>query len=294
VRVRGLVDTQPPTFRPVFEALLWPPIRGLHEGASREGAAWTADKWCSDVVVPFEQTLAHYYPFNASGRDARLEDLDAFYRPSDGLLWKFTSSALGDLVQPDAEGGFQFTPKYERGGGLYGSALIEFLERSRAISRAFYSGAGGKVHADFSVRIHGASSKVDTISVSVGGRQVSYDNGPLRWQTLSWPGPEPERGASFMVRGRAIRGGDSIEGVWGLFRLLEKADVTRGADDSISVIWRMPADDVRVWIELRPSGGGGPFFDPGDRSGPRLLRVVRVSGVKAPHRIAKNQAACSQ
>jgi hypothetical protein len=38
----------------VFEALLWPPIKGLREGAGREGASWTGGKWCSEVVAPFD------------------------------------------------------------------------------------------------------------------------------------------------------------------------------------------------------------------------------------------------
>jgi type VI secretion system protein ImpL len=291
VAVRGLIDTQPPAFRPVFEVLLWPPIRGLHEGASREGASWTAGKWCSDIVSPFEQSLSGHYPFNPNGRDARIEDLDAFYRPADGLLWKFTSGALTELVQANADG-FGFTPKYEKGGGLYGQGLLEFLNHSRAISQAFYPGNGGKAKVDFSVRIHGASSKVDTTTFSVGGKQIGYQNGPLTWQPMTWPGPDPSRGASFSVRGRAIRAGNDIEGQWGLFRLLESGEVTRSGDDTISVVWRLPADDVRVWIEVRPSGGSGRLFDAPDRSA-RLLRLLRAGGVSAPHRIAHNQAACT-
>jgi type VI secretion system protein ImpL len=293
VRVRGLIDTQPPAFRPVFEALLWPPIKGLREGAGREGASWTGGKWCSEVVAPFDETLAGHYPFSTSGRDARIDDLDAFYKPGEGLLWKFTSATLADQVQLVGEG-YGFTAKYEHGGGLYNRSLLEFLDRSRAISRAFYPGGGGQTpRLDFSVRIHNASSKVDTTTISVGGKTISYDNGPVRWQSMTWPGPEPARGASFTARGRTIKAGTEFEGLWGLFRLLETGTTSRASDDAISVTWRLPSDDVAVWIELRPSSAVSPFFDPSDRNPqPKLLRLLRGPNVSAPHRIANSQAAC--
>jgi type VI secretion system protein ImpL len=292
VRVRGLIDSQPVGFRPVFEALLWPPIRGLREGASREGASWVGQQWCSEVVTPFEQTLLGHYPFSANGRDARVDDIDAFYRPGDGALWKFTTGSLADQVQLAGEG-YGFTPKFQHGGGLYSRGLLEFLDRSRDIARAFYPNNARSPRVEFAVRIHGTSSKVDTTTFSVGGKRISYDNGPLTWQTLSWPGPEPAKGAAFSVRGHAIRAGNDMQGVWGLFRLLETGEVERSGEDAISVSWRLPADDVRVSIELRPAHGDSPFFDPQDAhdhgNTPRLMRVLRGPSVSAPHRVANGQ-----
>jgi type VI protein secretion system component VasK len=168
--------------------------------------------------------------------------------------------------------------------------LLEFLDRSRDIARAFYPSNARSPRVEFAVRIHGSSSKVDTTTFSVGGKRISYDNGPLTWQTLSWPGPEPAKGAAFSVRGHAIRAGNDMQGVWGLFRLLETGEVERSGEDAISVSWRLPADDVRVSIELRPAHGDSPFFDPQDHGNtPRLMRVLRGSSVSAPHRIANGQ-----
>jgi type VI secretion system protein ImpL len=245
-------------------------------------------QWCSEVVAPFEQTLAGRYPFSPGGRDVRLDDIDAFYRPGDGLLWKFTGGALNDLVQLTGDD-YAFTAKYPHGGGLYGRGLLDFLDRSRAISKAFYPGNARSPQVDFSVRIHGTSSKVDTTTFSVGGKRVGYDNGPLTWQSLSWPGPEPARGAAFSVRGQTIRAGNDIAGPWGLFRLIEGGEVQRSADDTISVTWQLPADDVRVWLELRPSHSESPLFD---ASG-RLYRLLRGTNVAAPRRISGAQAGCA-
>ncbi|HEY2734619.1 MAG TPA: ImcF-related family protein, partial [Polyangiales bacterium] len=64
VRVRGLIDSQPVGFRPVLEGLLWPPIRGIREGATHESANFSEQQWCNEIVAPFEQTLLGHYPFN--------------------------------------------------------------------------------------------------------------------------------------------------------------------------------------------------------------------------------------
>ena len=187
---------------------------------------------------------------------------------------------------------YTFSARNENGAGPYTDNLLEFLDRSHAISRALYPG-GGAAKVDFSVRLHAASSKVDTITLMVGGKSISYDNGPLTWQNLSWPGPEANRGASFMVKGRTVRAGNDIEGIWGLFRLLETGAVSRASDDAISVTWRLPTDDVTVWIELRPAVANSPFFDRDDRQhAPKLLRLLRGSSVPAPRRIAASQPVC--
>ena len=291
LRVRSLIDAQQPTFRPVFEGLLWPPIKGLKEGARGEGAAWLGKLWCSDVVTPYEQGLLGRYPFNPSGSDARIEDLDAYYKPNEGILWKFLGAHMGEHVQLNSDQ-YAFTPKYAS-SNFFNGGLLDFLDRSREISRAFYAGGGSSAKADFSVRLHSASSNVDTITLSVGGKQISYDNGPLTWQNLSWPGPEPAKGASFMVRGRNVRAGNEIHGTWGFFRLLETGAVARVSEDTVSVTWRLPADDVAVWIELRPNHAQSPFFSRDDRArDQKLLRVVRGAHVPAPRRIAASQAVC--
>jgi type VI secretion system protein ImpL len=291
VRVRSLIDAQPPSSRPLFEGLLWPPIKGLKEGARGEGAAWVGKRWCSEVVAPYEQSILGHYPFNPSGSDVRIEDLDAYYKPGDGLLWKFINAGMTDYVQLSSDH-YAFTPKYTS-SGLFNGNLLDFLDRSRDVSRAFYAGGAGSARADFSVRLHAASSNVDTITLSVGGKQISYDNGPLTWQNLSWPGPEPARGASFQVRGRNVKAGSEIPGVWGLFHLLETGAVSRLSEDTVSVKWRLQADDVAVWIELRPTQATSPFFDREERAREqRLLRVVRGAHVPAPRRIAASQAVC--
>jgi type VI protein secretion system component VasK len=81
--------------------------------------------------------------------------------------------------------------------------------------------------------------------------------------------------------------------VWGLFRLLEAGTVNRSADDAVAVTWRLPTDDVAVFIELRPNTALSPFFDRDDHSRePHVLRLLRSPHVPAPRRIATHQPVC--
>jgi type VI protein secretion system component VasK len=96
-----------------------------------------------------------------------------------------------------------------------------------------------------------------------------------------------------MVRGRNVKAGNEIPGTWGFFRLLETGAVGRVSEDTVSVTWRLPADDVAVWIELRPTNSTSPFFSRDEHArDQRLLRVVRGAHVPAPRRIAASQAVC--
>jgi type VI secretion system protein ImpL len=295
VRVRSLIDTQPPSFRPAFEALLWPPIKGIREDAGREGAAWMGGQWCNEVVTPYEHTLLGRYPFIANGPDARLEDIDAFYKPGEGLLWKFTNATLAEQVQLSGGDAYTFSPKLDAvAAPSYSHALLEFLNRSRALMKGFYAGNAQSAQLEFKLRLHNASSKIESTSFSVGGKRVSYDNGPLAWQSLVWPGPEPAKGASFTVRGTGLRAGNEMAGLWGLFRLLESGEVQRGADDAISISWQIPSEDLRVVIDLKSARAEAPFFDVRDRAPqPRLFRALRGPGLAAPRRIASAQPSCS-
>jgi hypothetical protein len=96
-----------------------------------------------------------------------------------------------------------------------------------------------------------------------------------------------------MVRGRNVKAGNEIAGIWGFFRLLETGAVGRVSEDTVSVTWRLPADDVAVWIEVRPNNATSPFFNREEHGrDQRLLRVVRGTHVAAPRRIAASQSVC--
>jgi len=295
-QVHNLIQRQPASVRPLFEALLWPPLRSLHLDVNRDEAAWVGQKWCSEVVTPFERSLKNSYPLNATGHDARLSDFDAFYAPDSGLLWKFSQANLSDYLQLTSDR-FKYAHRRPGRADLQSRALLAFLQHSQAISHTFYSDTEGSHSAriDLSIRLLSPSADVDSITLLVGGQQISQRPGPQTWQRLSWPGPDPARGAALSVRGRDIQTNREIEGVWGLFRLLESGSLARTAHGAIAVTWRTPTRDVPITIEVRTDSALSPLFGPqnmGEHGSVRGLSWLHDKRTLAPRRIARTQLLC--
>lgn len=293
VRVRSLIDEQPIGWRPLFDALLWPPIEGAASSSSSAIAAAAGRNWCNEVVVPFERSIDGRYPFDRNGHDLPLDEFARFYAPDEGILWQFTKDVLGNTVQLDGDR-FSFSKKLGKdASGVYRDSLLDFLQKSHDISSSFFPRGEKSPKVDFDVRIH-PSPWVATTNLNIGGKEIEYHNGPERWSRMSWPGDDPEAGASMVIRGaNGMHERVRQEGPWGLFRLLEAGTVTRGTDRILTLAWQLQTHDVTLKIDIRPVRGESPFFGvPGRVSKPRLLQPVRAKGVEVPDSIAHSGRAC--
>jgi type VI secretion system protein ImpL len=293
VRVRALITEQEPIFRPVFEALLWPPIEGAASGSTRSLAAATGKGYCNEVMVPFDRSIRGSYPFVRSGHDLPLDAFGTFYRPNDGVLWKFVKGTLGSSVEVDGDE-YRFSKKLGASAGhVYSPALLQFLQRSHDLATVFYPRGSAEPKVAFEVRVHPAPM-VATTTLSVGGKSIEYHNGPEKWYALSWPGETPEAGASFAVRGaNGMHERVNQEGAWGLFRLLEQGTVTRSSNRVFSIAWQLKTHDVTLRVDIRPVRAESPFFGvPGRTDRPSLLQPLRDGGVNAPRQIVNGASPC--
>ncbi len=161
------------------------------------------------------------------------------------------------------------------------------------MSSAFFPQGESDPRVAFDVRIR-PSPEVASITLAVGGKEVEYHNGPESWTRLEWPGAEPAAGARLDVRGaHGLHERLRQEGEWGLFRLLEAAEVggERGAR-TFRATWRLRGRGVEVTIDVRPVRSDTPFFGRGSGRGNRLLSPVRAPGVRVPRNIAAGAADC--
>src|SRR6185437_9823578 len=85
------------------QRLLEAPIRMTHGfipsdpekiGASKVNGELRA--FCSRI-----RNTLRKYPFRSSGEDASLEELNAWFAPQSGKIWKFAAQALSDLAVKD-------------------------------------------------------------------------------------------------------------------------------------------------------------------------------------------------
>ncbi len=287
-RVQSLISEQPTGWRPLFESLLWPPVDGAATTSSRAMAVSTARSWCSSVAVPFFSTLAGRYPFQSNGHDAAIADFTAFYRPGSGTLWSFYEQSLGTQIERDGAN-YVFATRLGRGAGsIYRSTLPLFLERSQAISTAFFPPGVSEPRVEMDVRVHpvpGAAS----VRFASGGTLIDYRNGPETWTRIVWPGEHPDQGALIEVFGAGgLEERIRQEGEWGLFRLMERASRISGGGPNARnfvVTWSLPGHGLELSVSVRLVRAENPFFAADDRRG-RMLGPVRSIGVQAPRVIA--------
>jgi type VI secretion system protein ImpL len=295
-RVQSLIAEQPIGWRPLFETLLWPPVDGAATTSTRAMAGSVARSWCSSIAVPFHSMLAGRYPFAHDGHDAAIADFAAFYRPGSGTAWSFYDEAgLASEVERDGAS-FVFTTRYGRdAGALYRSTLPLFLERTQAITNAFFAPGANEPRVELDVQVGGVPG-ASSVRVAIGGTVIDYRNGPESWTRVVWPGERPEAGASIEValangQGERIR----EDGEWGLFRLFERASRVSGGGPgarTFALTWSLPAHRLEVTIQARSVRSESPFFSADDHRG-RMLGPLRAIGVEAPRVITARGGECN-
>lgn len=296
VRVQGLIAEQDVGVRPLLHALLWPPVEGASMASSREAAAAMGRSWCHAIVSPFHDTLLGRYPFDREGEDAAVADFAAFYGRDQGTLWSYYTGTLSSRVERDGDH-FVLVATLGDAGRAYRSTLPLFLERSQAITSAFFPVGASDPRIELDIRIHpveGASQ----VHLDVGGTAIDYRNGPEEWSRIVWPGESPQEGATLEVRGQnGLEERIEQPGEWGLFRLLERAARVAGGGHAARrfvVMWRMPHSELEVQVDVQPVRAESPFFASDDRQG-RVLGPLRNAGVLPPREIASSgSGACSE
>ncbi len=266
-RVTGLIASQSPGWRPRLSAWLLPPIEGLALSAARSQAAGAARAWCSEVALPFAQTLSRHYPFEADGYDAALGDFEAFFKPHSGILDAFVAGSLASKLE-DRGASLTFARHLGRGGSTgFSPRLLRFLEQSGKVTRAFFPGAaaasesGTSAQASFAfdVRLRPVPGAA-TVEFSLGGMRVSHRNGPEIWTRVVWPGKQPVQGASVEVRGRTgLHERFERRGVWGLFRLLERTSMRSGPGRTYTASFPLSTSQAPLVIELRATRANSPL-----------------------------------
>lgn len=284
-RVRSLIETQEIGWRPRFDALLWPPINGASISSSAAMAGEKGSRWCTSVFAPFARSLRDRYPFVKNGQDAALADLAEFYRPSSGILWSFHDAVLKRDV---AQVGSKFQLALTNNTSMYDRQLVQFLERSFALTTVLFPARAEKPRVDFEVRVR-PSPGIAQVLLTIDGQLVDFHNGPEKWIRVTWPGEGGKPGAQMRVKGANIDETLGQEGEWGLFRLLDKGTISQSPGERFfTVRWRLHTQND-VTVDIRPARSENPFV--GSRA---YLEAFRADGVIAPSAIAVGAKPCSE
>ncbi|MEY4581697.1 MAG: hypothetical protein RL701_6400 [Pseudomonadota bacterium] len=292
IRVADIVNSQPPMFRGIYEVLLPPPIAAATAATTTSVASNQGEGFCTAVYAEYVHGLAGRYPFNRDGQDAALADFSNFYRPKAGRVWTFVDSALSKTIIFDGEK-YGPAPRLGEASNIYSPALFDFLNRSRELQLSYFPTGATEPSVEFEVKVH-PSPSVATTQFNVGGTAVEHYNGPEKWKTLSWPGPDPAAGAALVIRGaNGMQERIKQDGPWGLFRLLEAGTLRPEAGRTFSIAWQLQTHDVTLVVDFRPKRGESPFLGvPGHTPSQKLLAPVRVAGVYPPKAMVSGGRPC--
>jgi type VI secretion system protein ImpL len=174
-------------------------------------------------------SVLHKYPFNqASTQDAKVDEVNAFFRKPDGL-WRFYEDNLKRyLTKQDGE----YKPAQGASVTL-APRFVEFFNRAAAFSDFLYAGGTQDPHFTYSLKPV-ATDTVQKIGLDIDGQKLDYTGGTSAAKQFTW------QAGSHAAKGTyGAEGGSFSEngGTWAIFRLFGDADSST------------------------PSAGGGVFFD---------------------------------
>lgn len=248
-----LINSVKKPTRPIIRSLLAPPVQMAWSGIVSQATAGLEREWRSSVVKPYRKLISGKFPFAASGDDAALADVAEFYRPKDGILWKFADERLSPYLRKTSQG---WIPRKWLGVGTnFSRQFLKGLSQAQKITDALYTQRGTNPNMIFYLQPD-PSTRLREMQIESNGQLFRYRNGPQIWQRFDWPGNMEQIGARVMGvadHGRAI-GELRAEGPWGLFHLLTQADIKKIGSTHYKTSWDLPASDggkVTVAFKLR-------------------------------------------
>jgi type VI secretion system protein ImpL len=246
--------------------LLINPLRQAYKAFVKDRGGAASGLWEVQVWPHYRDKIKDRYPFNlASSRDASFDDVVAFLKPKDGVLWGFYDAYLKAGHYKVAHDYFpksylEGEPRSLKPFTPYNPNLYNCLRRADEITDAIF-GQGDAPKVVFHINMKTVSPIVSEVIFEIDGQKRLYRNEKEMWQTFTWPGEKPS-GAKIQVRGAGGLDEELVrEGPWGIFRLFEAGTTTavKDKDDLFTVTWQMTAPPVTVTMEVRPTRGNHPF-----------------------------------
>lgn len=206
----------------------------------------------------FQQTLAGKYPCAATGADATKQDFDNFFHPG-SVFWAFVQNDLRGIVNEDGSlvAGATIQPSV---------ALRACVQRAYAIREALFAGNQSLSSLTFSmlfkpvIEKEGPPVSVGRAALDIGGTSAFFYVGVPNPRDFQWPGAAAGQGATLRIEtvGQAATP-VSAPGVWGLFRILDRATVTGG--ETPTATWRVTAGPtvLKPSFEIHPNSAIHPF-----------------------------------
>jgi type VI secretion system protein ImpL len=248
----GMSDSQKMAIRPILVRPLMQTFAVLIGPAEAE----INKTWLAQVYEPFQQSLANKYPFSPNARiEAAGSEIAQFFGP-DGLIAKFATTAMGQLV---LRRGDVLAPRTwaDMGITLAPQTVARFPRWIAPI------GGSGPVPAQtvFQLQPMPAPGTLE-YTVDIDGQQIRYRNTPAQWTNMVHPAPQGVPGARITA---VSFDGRNVEvfnepGQFGLKRMIDAAAKQKRDGGVFELRWTSGAITVAMGLKIisSPDGGGAP------------------------------------
>jgi type VI secretion system protein ImpL len=199
----------------------------------------------NELAAPCAEAIADRYPFvKSSKRDVTTDDFARFFRPG-GLIDAFFQKNLVAFVDTTVR------PWHVRdlGGanvGISGAVLEQFQSAQQIRDVFFPAGAPGpSLRLEFKAASMDAS--IQQFLLDIDGQVITYAHGPQVPTAVQWPGPKGTKQVRLQVSPpRAGKSGQTFEGPWALFRMMEDMKIDpSGQPEKFAITFNIDGRDAR-------------------------------------------------
>jgi type VI secretion system protein ImpL len=209
-------------------------VSGIKIVQSRVKKTQLSNLWQSQLFLQCKAIESNKYPFDFSSQaDASISDLVLLFSPT-GAVAQFFNTNLASLVnmqtspwqwKPQVQASYQFDPK-----------VLPFFERIFAIQRSLFATNPQQPKLVLSMTPVFLDPKLSRFRMSMYGTNLSYQFGRPTSTLVTWPPENPAiRNQISYVRRDGSEIIENQEGLFSLFRLIDKDNITRVLPNKVKV-----------------------------------------------------------
>ncbi|GEK08131.1 hypothetical protein EAG18_02105 [Pseudoalteromonas sp. J010] len=240
---------------PLMAELVEQVLRETTTHVKRKVSEYLQQQWQQDVVTPYRNNVAAYYPFNKSGEDLKLSALAAFFAPNSAIS-DFDKQILAQFV---TVGDVLELPVFGRQASLtIAPDVTQFLSTYRQLQQTLY-GQDGNLKFTITVAPKAMSAALSEFLLRVGERKLSYTHGPLVETQFVWPENFSEQSLQLILTDlNNQKLTQTFEGVWSPMRLIERFQQHTG-QDAIEISTQQGASVV---FNIKGAGDNSSLLSP--------------------------------
>ncbi len=227
--------------RSLGSKILITPIRHAWRIILQEANKDLQREWKVAVLASYKERLQGRFPFDREGSDAALIDLADFFRPEDGIYWSFVQGQLAPFIS-EGRRSWQEKTWLNLGPG-FNQELLGSLSQAEKISSGLFRRGSNDPEIRFSVYPM-PTRGLSEMYFEANGQVYRYRNEPQEWRPFHWSADAEKFNAKvYGIAGAgAARAELEVDGIWGIFHLLDKAKIERQSGTQFLNVWELKTE----------------------------------------------------